>query len=283
MAILVGVGCLVAATGAPHAQSAFRSRTDVVVIDAAVTDGRNPVIGLTKDDFELRDNGVLQQILDVGRETMPLDVTITIDVSGSMTPAERVVIERAIGTLSSALRPDDRGGVVTFSSRIAERVKLQRPPIRADLSPLGQGTAVVDALLLSLVSAPVVDRRRFGLFMTDGEENASSFDAATVVETARHASGQTSILVVRDRGRAPQRMEDMFRHVAETTGGELIRLGPGDDLSRGFLTALENFRLSYVLRYSPDGTPAAGWHNVAVKVKSRNYNVRARRGYSVPN
>ena len=264
--------------GAPPPQTVYRAQTDVVVIDAAVTNGRTPVTNLTKDDFEVKDNGVVQSILDFSRETAPLDVTVTIDVSGSMTRADRVVVERALAAISGALTPADRAAVVTFGSQITERVPLQPGPIVADLSTIGSGgSAVFDALLLALVTPPAPGRRQFGLFMTDGEDNASLFDSRTVVETARHAGSLISIVVVENR--ASLSVQGALRAVALNTGGEVIELKKKDGLSFAFLTALENFRTSYVLRYSPTGVEPTGWHDVSVSVRSRGYTVRARRGY----
>jgi VWFA-related protein len=266
--------------GAPGAQSVFRSRAEVVVIDASVADGRRPVTHLTKDDFEVRDNGIVQQVLDFGRETLPLDVTVTIDVSGSMTPPKRAVVERAIAQVSAALGARDRGAILTFASHVTLRTPLQAPPLRADLASHGTGTAVIDALLLSLVTAPVADRRQLSLFITDGDDTTSYFSARTVMDAARRASGQVSIVVVRDTGRLKDAIiMPMFQSVARTTGGEVIELDRGEDLSRTFLTAIENFRTSYVLRYSPPFLATPGWHDVTVNVKSRKYNVRARKGY----
>ncbi len=92
--VAIALMALAAIPGAPPPQTVYRAQTDVVVIDAAVTNGRTPVTNLTKHDFEVKDNGVVQSILDFSRETAPLDVTVTIDVSGSMTRADRVVVER---------------------------------------------------------------------------------------------------------------------------------------------------------------------------------------------
>jgi hypothetical protein len=54
-----------------------------------------------------------------------------------------------------------------------------------------------------------------------------------------------------------------------------------DGLPRAFLRALDDFRSSYVLRYSPHGVAAGGWHEIAVRVTrpGRGYVVRARKGY----
>jgi len=263
-------------------QAVYRARTDVVVIDVAVADGRKPVTNLTKDDFELRDNGVVQQILDFDRQRMPLDVTVTIDMSGSMNQKKREIVERALGQIGASLQPADRAAVVTFAATIAERTPLGPPPLVVDLSTPRGGTSVLDTLLLSLVTAPIVDRRQFSLFMTDGEDTTSYFDPFTVVETAKFANGQTSVVIVRDGGHLNHgAVLTAFRSVTNLSGGEMIELDGGDDLSQAFLTAVENFRTSYVLRYSPAGVPARGWHDVGVTLKSRNRNhtIRARRGY----
>jgi Mg-chelatase subunit ChlD len=274
---LAGAGCLLATAAAPHAQSVFRTRTDVVVIDAAVMDGRKPVGGLTKDDFEIRDNGVVQPVLDISHESVPLDVTIAIDISGSMKPEDRELVKGAVAQVSDALKATDRARVTVFATSISERTPLTHPPISVDLSQVGGSTAVFDALLLSIISPPIVDRRQFVLFMTDGQDTTSAFDGPVVIETARHSSAATTVILVPSR--APDLTRGLLVSVAAQTGGEVIELKGHDQLSQAFLTALDNFRTSYVLRYSPAGVSRLGWHDVAVTVKSKGYRVRARRGY----
>jgi hypothetical protein len=275
LSVAFGVCCEIVTAALP--QAVFRASTDVVVIDAAVSDGRRPITSLSKDDFEIRDNGVVQDVLDFGRETMPLDVTITLDVSGSMTAADRAVVERAVMQVSEALGPDDRARVLTFAGLTAEPTPLRHPPIGVDLAGVGVGSAVLDALLASIITPPVTDRRHYVLFMSDGWDTASAFDARLLMDVARHTSAPTTIVLVPNRARPDTR--DALRTVAQTTGGELLELEGNDRLSETFLAALQNFRTSYVLRYMPTGVSRTGWHDVSVSVKSKNYAVRARRGY----
>jgi hypothetical protein len=68
--------------------------------------------------------------------------------------------------------------------------------------------------------------------------------------------------------------------VARTTGGEVIELKRHAEVGSAFQTALENFRTSYMLRYTPTGVAGDGWHELTVTVRGRKYDVRARRGYS---
>ena len=117
--------------------------------------------------------------------------------------------------------------------------------------------------------------------MTDGQDTSSSFDGSLAIETARHASAATTVVLVPSR--APDLTRGMLVSVAAQTGGEVIELKGHDQLSQAFLTALDNFRTSYMLRYIPTGVEKSGWHDVTVQVKSKNYSIRARRGYSVPN
>jgi hypothetical protein len=149
------------------------------------------------------------------------------------------------------------------------------------LTTRGQGTSVYDALLLSLVTAPLAERRQLTVVMTDADDTTSVFDDRIVLETARHAYGQMSFVVVRGGGaRADGSVLDAFRAIARSTGGEFLQIDADEQLSAAFLTAVDNFRNSYVLRYSPTGVPGSGWHEVGVTVKGRRYTVRARRGYT---
>lgn len=274
---LAGLAIVTAIGSAPRAQGVYRSLTDVVVIDVAVNDGKKAVPSLTKDDFDIRDNGVVQRVLDVSRESMPLDMTLTIDVSGSMTREDREVVQRAVGQLSDALDQGDRVRVMTFATLTAERTPLASPPINVDLSHVGPGTAVFDSLLLSIITPPMIDRRQIVLFMTDGQDTTSSFSGTTVVETAKHASAPTTIVLVPNR--APNPVRGLLTSVAAQTGGEVVELKGHNQLSQAFITALQNFKTSYLVRYSPSGVSKTGWHDVAVRIKSKNYQVRARRGY----
>ena len=62
----------------------FSTRREVVRVDVLVSAGGRPVTGLTPDDFEVRDNGVLQTI-DLARlESMPLNVVLAFDLSRSV-------------------------------------------------------------------------------------------------------------------------------------------------------------------------------------------------------
>lgn len=110
----------------------FRSDVSLVRVDAQVVDRTNRAItGLIKEDFVIRENGVVQQIRNFAREEMPVDVLLLLDVSGSMRPH----IERLAAASDSAaqvLGRDDRLGIMVFDRQTRMRMPLR--PAQGDIS-----------------------------------------------------------------------------------------------------------------------------------------------------
>ena len=64
------------------------------------------------------------------------------------------------------------------------------------------------------------------------------------------------------------------------TGGRAFAFSQNESIGAMLKSIISDFRTSYVLRYSAQGVPAAGWHDVVVSVpKHRTYTVHARKGY----
>jgi hypothetical protein len=69
---------------------------------------------------------------------------------------------------------------------------------------------------------------------------------------------------------------------AEATGGSLndVSAGLGQRNVGSFKEIFDNFRQSYVLRYTVKGVPPGGWHTVSVRTpKFPQYTVQHRKGY----
>jgi hypothetical protein len=76
---------------------------------------------------------------------------------------------------------------------------------------------------------------------------------------------------------------EIIREAAERTGGELhtgTRFFRSSSLLREFRRIFDDFRQSYILRYSPAGVPRDGWHEIRVAVPAiKDSTIRARKGY----
>jgi VWFA-related protein len=281
-------------------QHTFRSGVDVVRVDVLVTNGRIGITGLKPGDFELRDNGVLQTIDTIARESLPLTVTFVIDTSGSVAGRKMQHLGSAVDLVLQGLRAQDRVGLVTFSHRI-----WQRMPLTADVEPIRRiltateaagGTALNDAVYTGLALSESQDARTLVLVFSDGLDNASWLDDETVERAARRAdavvygvavgASTTTVYQSSDRGATSQERPDYVRGqtafletIASATGGRVIRADTTDNLPKAFDEILQEFRTRYLLTYSPRGVDTPGWHAIDVKIKGRRADVRARRGY----
>src|SRR6266404_321249 len=94
----------------------IRVNTDLVVFDAQVIDKKTKrVIGdLTKEDFELSDNGAKQQISYFSRDELPLSIILLLDVSRSVRPIIDDIRDGALNALAR-LKPEDQVAVMAFS------------------------------------------------------------------------------------------------------------------------------------------------------------------------
>lgn len=125
--VAAGVLCGMATTLAAQ-QPIFRSTTQHVAIDAVVTDRNDRVItDLTKDDFEIRENGRLQTISDFAFVSIPL-ANRAIDLDAPPAPPSDV------GANASSLRSSRAIAVlVDDSSLSAVLVCLECPDVLVSL------------------------------------------------------------------------------------------------------------------------------------------------------
>jgi VWFA-related protein len=275
----------------------------------AVFSGNKPVSDLKAADFDVTDNGVPQVVREVIYESQPIDVTLVLDTSGSVSGNRLQALVRGVNRIRERVRRDDRISVVTFGQQVRELFGLTeaRETERVALSNATGPTALYDAIAVSLASPPAVGRRQMAIVFTDGIDTVSFLDEAAVLDVARRSrtavfivalgriagtfgSGTFGQLVTKDLPEA------FFAELAELTGGAAdvvpairvesaggaVSMRQNDNiLDQPFLKAFDDFRTSYVLRYTLEGVPRAGWHQVDVRVTrpERNLSIRARRGY----
>jgi VWFA-related protein len=262
----------------------FRGGTDVVTLDVVVQEGKVPVIGLKDTDFDVRDNGVQQVVTSVTYGQLPLDLRLLFDTSGSISDAQLQSYLSAMAEVTRALRPDDRCDIISFSARMVDAAALQAPPVRIDLQRAQpNATSFFDAVSLSLVTASVPGRRQLTLVMSDADDNASFFDNAMLTEVAKRTDAvvypiKPAVDARRTLGWKEPMLKDRLSTLAAITGGRVItadrNVGPA------LLSALDEFRRSYVVSYTATGVASAGWHDVTVAVHGvKPYTVRARQGY----
>jgi len=278
----------------------FYGNTSLVTVEVSVLSGNKLVRDLVAGDFQIFDNKVAQKVEVVDVESLPVDVTLVVDVSGSVM---YMIEELQLYTreVAASLRVDDRFRLVTFSSAVNDRFGLRPateiPPIE-EIKVEG-ATSIFDALTAALMRTRRADRRQIVIGLTDGYETASAIDGEALKTVAKRSDSVLHVLLVRAPMMDPTRMVsypansrrwwlpnididfEELGDAAHATGGEMQELNVRKQIPTFIRQTLEDFRTSYVLRYTPTGVAADGWHDLEVKVRGGPYKVRARPGYFV--
>lgn len=268
----------------PQQEAVFRTSVDGVSVNVSVRQGNRPVVGLTVKDFELTDKGVPQQIASLSFEQLPIDVTLLLDVSGSVQGSRLQRLKDSVLQTATLLGEPDRLRLIAVQFDLHQVFPFQpgsQPPPVDGLDAAG-GTALYDGLAAAMMRTSEPDRRQLIVAYTDGQDTTSILSTATVREIAGHAEAVVHIVVPTSGGRNARRdvpNADLLEDLALRTGGQLFLVDARAPISDAFRTAFEEFRNSYVLRYRPDGVQREGWHEIEVKVKGGEYEVRARKGY----
>lgn len=300
--------CLAATTAftAPQVQSpTFRAAAEGVSVEVSVQSGNRPVTNLQMTDFEVFDKGIPQTVVDMTYGKLPIDVTIALDVSFSVTGTMLDRLRRAVGQLMRDLRPEDRLRLMMFNAGVARIVDYSSDPDVIDAAMktarAGGGTSLHDAISLALVSSRAPGRRQLIVAFTDGIDASSTTSMPVLGEVA---SRTTATLTMVMPGTAPvttQQFSDVslvptlsktilasprvwgvnaaYAALTASTGGSIVPFRANEDLGSVFRRVLDSFRSTYVLNYLPTGVERGGFHELRVTVKRPNTTVTARRGY----
>ena len=275
--LAVAISAAAVVTGTAQ-QPTFSSRVEAVRVDVLVKDRGQIVRGLGTQDFEVRDEGVLQEVDIVRLELVPLNVVLGLDASASVT-GER--LEHLLGaghSLLERLSGEDRAALLTFSHAVRLRQELTRdiPLVRQALDaviPAGQ-TSLIDGASAAIALSGADVGRSLLIVFSDGVDTASFLSSDAVLQSARRADVVAYGVAIRSRINPT-----FLKELGALTGGSVFEIESTKDLSQTFLRILDEFRQRYLLSYTPRGVPATGWHRLDVRVKGRRATVSARAGY----
>jgi VWFA-related protein len=268
------------AAAAVQAPPVFRAEVGVVRVEVLVTRGGSPVGGLAAADFELRDEGIVQELEQIQEEQTPVDAVLVLDASGSVSGGKLDALRASAGAFLDGLRSGEQGALLAFN----HEVQLLQP-LTNDLAgvrraldrvfPAGN-TALIDAVYAALRLREPGDRRTAVVVFSDGIDNLSWLSASDVVGAAGRSNATVYGVTVRARG---DPKEAFLGHVARATGGRVFEATSERDLRARFLDVLADIRSRYILRYVPRGPGSAGWHKLEVRLRNGKGDVLARPGY----
>ena len=281
----------------------IRINTDLVVFDAQVVDKKTGKVfgGLKREDFEIYEENIKQQIAYFSQDQLPLSVLLVLDVSRSLRPIIEQVGEGANNALRQ-LKPEDEVAVMAFADYpkllqgfTKDRAVVATKILQASQSTeLGDGTFLNEALYeaalqMSRSSNPA--NRRAIIVVTDNIAPASGKYGIQKVQTELLESGTVVYgLIVRAAiGKFFNVMSFGTIHgvnsYCEETGGETLGANRKEvDSKLGEM--FTRLRTRYTLGYRPSETNHEGAFR-AVKVQlsptilktNKKLIVRSRHGY----
>ena len=284
-------------------------QVELVQVDLVATDSKgNPVVDLTADEFELKENGKVQKLTHFYNSSAedtryPLTISFLIDTSYSMqeTVAGMTRIEIAVQAAEMVMKqliPEDQIEVIEFNEKAIPIV-----PFTSDLTQVHDkvaaltfqkaNTAMHDSVKFAVDRMKDRSGRKIVVIFSDGMDSASKLIEEEVVESIRR-SDATIITFYSEFARVnlPAEMggsggmgririragEDALRLYSDMTGGQFFSFKKEAEL----LKAMEAFRIhiqsQYTLAYKPfDNKP--GWKKIKVECKRKGVRVRHREGY----
>ena len=287
-------------------------KVDVRLVNAAFTvrDANGKLVnGLTKDDFDLLEDGVPQEIKFFSRSSdLPLRLGLLLDGSGSQRSFNKAHHKDLEKFVEATLDTRDRALLLGFGNRLrvaADFTGSASAVIKGlthfekgrfhgmeQLDRDGKrsgGTAVFDAV--AAVSRQKLKQfageRKAIVLLSDGEDNASVHSLSDAIEAAQGADAP--IYTVRyteiRHGVASRRNRegaDAMDRLAEETGGIAFDATTGN-VEKQLARIGEELRNLYDIGYTSSNAGGEGqFRKITIRAKKAGLKVRAKGGYFAP-
>ncbi len=290
---LAAITCVAAAPLAAHPtahdqQATFRASTRTVPVYTTVFDRDGRLVpDLTRDDFEIYDNGKKQELTIFDNEIVPFSAAIALDSSASMTLNIEFVQDAAVQFLIRML-PEDSAAVGFFNSKVRYSAGLSSDRdalVRYTRNEMhfGNETLLWDAVDLGLDHLSEATGRRVVVALTDGDDYGSSVSGKDVLERAQQEDVMVYAIGIESRYHnglqwTTTRPGGAFKKLAVDTGGGFFELKRTADLNTTFTRVVQELHSQYLLGFSPAALDGKE-HKLEIKVTRPGLTARARKVY----
>ena len=313
---LAATGLGVAVVRAQTQPRTFGTTTRTVAVYATVTNAQGRLAAdLTRDDFEVYDNGVKQTLTVFSNDIQPITVIMLLDRSGSMKPNLDLEV-RAAETFVHGMLPVDKARIGNFGRTIeiqpddftSDRDTLFKV-LHGDLQRDGP-TPLWNAVDRAIDKLLLEQGRRIVLAFSDGVDEPMDFSGKAKSmkdEMKRAEDNDTMIYTIGMEGEAPmqrqnpvagfggrglatprrnepvemQKPDEGMAKIADATGGGYFELKSVGDLTGPFDRVVDEMHHQYALGFAPQKLDGK-LHDLTVKITKAGYKVRARKRYLAP-
>src|SRR5690242_9832068 len=304
LALALALTAASAPAQAPDPQ--IKVKVNLVGVSFVARDARGALVdNLTQDDLQVFEDATPQTIAHFAKSAdVPLTLGLIVDASGSQDHFSKQHQNDLEVFFKDVLGPQDRVFLVGFGNHIrlvsdysssgnglldawkAYQKSTGRFP---EIGPVGEnrdlGTAFYDSIFYSVTEKLAKENgRRALLLFSDGEDNSSSHNMMTTIETAQ--AENVPIYAIRytekEHGKLTPRNKygiSVMDRIAKETGGAHIDAEVTDPHTY-FRQIAEELRTSYELGYYPkDPLKDDTFRKIVIKPKREGIKVRAKTGY----
>ena len=300
--VFLGVAC---ASGVAMGQAPIKVDVNLVNVAFTARDAQGKLIeNLKREDVELLEDAVPQKIEFFARSTdLPLTLALIVDVSGSQDEFGKKHKKDLEVFLKEILRPQDRVLLVCFGNHLrlvsdytnsAEQILANYKEFDKGKKHFGEigpaeerdlGTAFYDSIYYSVTEKLAADGGRKAILMfSDGEDNSSSHNMMTAIETAQAENVPVYAIRYTEKkhGNLTARNKygiSVMDRVAKETGGAHIDAEETDPHTY-FRQIAEELRTSYEVAYYPTNRAKDdSFRKIVIRTRVEGVRVRAKTGY----
>lgn len=270
----------------------LRKDVEEVSLNVTVLNGTKLVQDLTKDNFQIFEDGVRQKILSFQHTDLPVSIALVVDNSGSMY-RKRPAVNKSALDLIAASNPQDEAFVVNFSDEayIDQDFTADTGKLRMGLTHIDArgGTALYDAVVASAdkLAADAKRPKQVLILISDGEDNASTLSLEQTISRVQELSGPViysiGLLFSNEVSKSEAKHARLALEMLSTeTGGMAFFPKSIEQVDEIAAEVARDIRSQYTISYhSTKPTSEPGFRRIQVNVEGRaeKLTARTRTGY----
>jgi len=273
----------------------YRVSVDIVNVICSVFDNdtNSFLTSLTREDFEIYEEGQQQEIENFARETdMPLTLAMLIDTSRSVATKLSFEQEAAISFFQSVLRDQDRAMLVELDSGVTLVQDFTNDPnkLAGEINKLKAGgqTSLYDAIYQSCDQKLIRETgRKAIIILSDGEDESSKVTLEQATEMALRAEAIIFAISVSQGGffgvEENSRGDDTLKELVEETGGRIFFPFKVEELYENFQQINQELRSQYSIGYTSTNPEKDGlYRKIEIKLRNGGFKLNYRKGYYAP-
>jgi VWFA-related protein len=293
----------------------IRVNVELVQVDVQVLEKKTgrAVGSLTKEDFQLYEDGAPQQIAELSRGQLPLSVVLLFDLTDSVEPVLKPLAAGALQALQH-LKPEDEVAVMVYaaSAQLLQDFTTDRGQVVAAIEKAGAMKSGDPAFFnegvfqasMQLSKAKNPKSRRSIIWLTDNVPNIPSdrqhsendafreaLETGTVISALLERSALSDFFIAtfsKNPMFAPFRAHNPpgdVHNYAERTGGEVMKSSK-DEVSAKLAQLIDEIRTRYTIGYYPSvKQPKGKFCEIKIQIRAEAQKregrllVRTKKGY----